>query len=162
MRGCFFAGLVRRNQGRAIVQVNDRLEPPRDATSTVISLHDSFEGLVYCPFCGTLSAEYTNGEFIPNVCEHLLVFRADDDHQYISGVLLTALKDCKFPISEEYQTCALGDGISATWPISDLAGIVGYSIIFSQELGSPGSELGVTVAYYPGGADNTEPSFPQR
>jgi hypothetical protein len=160
MRGCFVAGLVRRNQGRAIVQVNICLEPPREATSIVISLHDSFEGLVHCPFCGKLAAEYINGEFIPNVCEHMLVFHADLDHQYISGVLLTALKDCKFPVSDDYQTCSLGDRINATWPIADLAGIVGYSIIFSQELGSPGSEIGVTVAYYPGGADNTEPSFP--
>lgn len=142
------------------MQVNIRLEPPRDATSTITSLHDSFEGMVHCPFCGTLSAEYANREFVPNVCEHLLVFSADHDHQYISGVLLTALKDCKFPISDEYQTCALGDELSATWPIADLAGIVPYSIIFKQGLGSPGYEIGVTVAYYPGGADDIEPSVP--
>jgi hypothetical protein len=160
MWGSFAAGLVRRNLGRAIVQVNERLEPPRNATSTIVSLHDSFDGMVHCPFCGKLSAKYINEEFIPNVCEHMLVFSADNYHQYISGVLLTALMDCKFPLSSIDHTCSLGDRIAATWPIADLAGIVGYSIIFSQGLGSLGSEIGVTVAYYPGGADDRVPSFP--
>ena len=160
MRGCFVAGLMRRNLGRAIVQFTIRLEPPREATSTIISLHDSFEGLVHCPFCGKLSANYINEEFIPNVCEHMLVFSADNYHQYISGVLLTEMKDCQFPVSETDQTCSLGDRISATWPIADLAGIVPYSIIFSQGLGSPGYEIGVTVAYYPCSAEDRVSSFP--
>jgi hypothetical protein len=139
------------------VQFNIRLEPPRDATSTTVSLHDSFEGMVHCPFCGKLSAEYVNEEFIPNVCDHMLVFHADLDHQYISEFFLNEMKAHKFPTSEKYQTCALGDEWTATWPIADLAGIVPYSIIFRQGLGSPEYEIGVTVAYYPGGGDDADP-----
>ena len=80
------------------MQFTVRLEPPREATSTIISLHDSFEGMVHCPFCGKRSAECVNEEFIPNVCEHMLVFSADDDHQYISGVLFTEMNAREFPI----------------------------------------------------------------
>ncbi len=123
----------------------------------MVSLHDSFEGMVHCPFCGKLSAEYINEEFIPNVCEHMLVFYADFYHYYISKVLLSEMSAHKLPISKEHPTGGIGDQWSTNWQVADLAGIVPYSIIFSQGLGSPGYELDVTVAYYPGGGDDADP-----
>ena len=112
--------------------VVERLAPPRNVTSTAVHLHDRVGNLLHCPFCGKISAEYAKGEFIPNVCDHMLVFYADLEHQYVSKALLAALRNCQFPVSEEEQTCTLGDSMHASWPITELAGIVPYSISFIQ------------------------------
>ena len=126
-----------------------RLIAPVHPTASSITLSDVFDGLVHCPFCGNLPAYYEDLEFHPTPCEHLLAFWSDEQHQYVSPRLVEIIRAHGFQPNEDHQVCELGEHFVASWPFIFMAGIIPYSITFTQTFETAQDLSSIIVAYAP-------------